>query len=39
MTASISRIILLVLALAFLVNVLRGTGTQWLKTKFIGTST
>lgn len=32
----IARILLLLIALAFLVNVARGTGTTWLKTKFLG---
>lgn len=38
-TSSIARIVLLVLVLAFLVNVTRGTGTRWLRAKFIGSTT
>jgi hypothetical protein len=34
--SQVARIVLLLLGLAFLVNVARGTGTTWLKTKFIG---
>lgn len=37
MSGSIARIVLLVLILAFLVNLARGTARQWLHAKFIGT--
>lgn len=36
MSGSIARIAVLLIALAFLVNVARGTGTTWLRTKFTG---
>lgn len=36
--ASAARLALLVLLLAFLVNVARGTGSRWLHAKFIGTT-
>jgi hypothetical protein len=32
----IARIILLLLLLVFFVNVIKGTGTQWLRAKFLG---
>lgn len=38
-SASIARVLLLLIVLAYLVNLARGTGTQWLRAKFIGTPT
>lgn len=38
MTGQLARIVLLVLVLAFLVNVARGTGGKWLRAKFEGTT-
>lgn len=35
-SARIARLVLLVLLLAWLVNVARGTGTRWLRAKFTG---
>jgi hypothetical protein len=32
----IARLVLLVLILAYLVNLARGTGTAWLRAKFVG---
>lgn len=36
-SASLARILLLLIVLAFLVNVARGTGRKWLNAKFVGT--
>lgn len=36
MSGRIARIVLLVLVLAYLVNLARGTDKQWLRAKFIG---
>lgn len=36
MSGRIARLVLLVLLLAFLVNVSRGTGQKWLRAKFEG---
>lgn len=36
MTTRLARIVLLILVLAFLVNVARGTANQWLHAKFLG---
>ena len=36
MSGRIARLVLLVLVLAYLVNLARGTGTRWLHSKFIG---
>jgi hypothetical protein len=38
-TGQIARIVLLVLILAYLVNLARGTGTKWLHSKFVGNPT
>jgi hypothetical protein len=35
---SAARLVVLVLLLAYLVNLARGTGTRWLRAKFIGTT-
>lgn len=36
MGGRIARLLLVLLMLAFLVNVARGTGSKWLRAKFIG---
>lgn len=36
MGARLARLLLLLLLLAWLVNVARGTGTTWLRAKFTG---
>lgn len=36
MTTTVASFVLFLIAAAYLVNVLRGTGTAWLRAKFLG---
>lgn len=36
MSGQLARIVLLILLLAFMVNLARGTASTWLRAKFIG---